>query len=218
MMRLFGFWRSMAAYRVRVALNLKGIAVEEIPIDLDGGEQLRPEYLAINPQGAVPALIEPGMPPLVQSMAILEYLEECYPVPSLLPRDPRGRARVRALAAVVASDTHPLFVPRVSTYLTTRGGFDAAAMRDWRITWIRRALSIIEAHLAGDPATGEFCHGGSVTFADICLASLGTVAKTFKFEITNVPTVTRILDRCEQLDAFARAHPSRQLGAPLASG
>lgn len=216
-MKLFGFWRSMAAYRVRVALNLKGIAVEEIPIDLDAGEQLRPEFLAINPQGAVPALIEPGMPPLVQSMAILEYLEERYPDPALLPRDPRGRARVRALAAVVASDTHPLIVPRVSTYLTTRGGFDAAAMRDWRIAWIRRGLSMIEAHLAGDPATGTFCHGDSVTFADICLASLGTVAKTFKFEITNAPTVTRILDRCEQLDAFARAHPSRQLGAP-ASG
>lgn len=211
---LYGFWRSMAAYRVRVALALKGVAVREIAIDLDAREQFAPDFLAVNPEGAVPALIEPGHPPLTQSMAILEFLEERYPEPPLLPADPHGRARVRSLAALVVSDTHPLIVPRVRTYLTAEAGFDDAAFRAWSAHWITRGLAAMEARLANAPATGAFCHGDSVTFADICLGNLGLAARTLRFDLGQTPTVARILDRCDALEAFAKAHPSRQLGAP----
>jgi maleylacetoacetate isomerase/maleylpyruvate isomerase len=211
---LYGFWRSMAAYRVRVALALKGLAAQEFPIDLDAGEQFAPDFLAVNPESAVPALIEPGQAPLTQSMAILEYLEERFPEPPLLPADLHGRARVRSLAALVVSDTHPLIVPRVRTNLTAEAGFDDAAFRAWSAHWITRGLATIEARLANDPATGAFCHGDGVTFADICLANLGLAARTLRFDLGQTPTVARILERCDALDAFAGAHPRRQLGAP----
>lgn len=209
--RLFGFRRSMAAYRVRVALHLKSIAFEETDIDLNAGEQLRPDFLSLNPEGAVPALIEPGEPALVQSAAILEYLDERFPLPPVLPADARGRARVRALAQLIVADTHPLLTPRVTGYLA-RHGFDNDELRAWSGTWIKRGLAAAEAHLARDRLTGTFCHGDSVTIADICLASLVTIARIFKFEMDGAPTVTRIVDRCETIDAFARAHPAN-LGA-----
>jgi maleylacetoacetate isomerase len=214
---LYGFWRSMAAYRVRVALALKGVAAREIAVDLDAGEQFAPDFLAVNPEGAVPALVEPGQPPLTQSMAILEYLEECYPQPPLLPADLYGRARVRSLAALVVSDTHPLIVPRVRTYLTVEAGFDDAAFRAWSAHWVTRGLAGMEARLANDRATGAFCHGDSVTFADICLANLGLAAHTLRFDLGQTPTVARILKRCDALEAFVGAHPNRQLGAPKPS-
>jgi maleylacetoacetate isomerase len=213
-LQLYGFWRSMAAYRVRVALGLKNIEVHEIPINLDQEEQLTPEFLAVNPEGAVPALLEPGQPPFTQSIAILEYLNERYPEPPLLPTDLRARARVRSLAALIVSDTHPLIVPRVRKYLMTRASFDGAAWRDWTIHWLTRGLSAIEARLAADPATGNFCHGNQVTIADICLASLLVVAKMNNFEAANIPTVQGIVGRCELLEAFAHANPKRQAGAP----
>jgi maleylacetoacetate isomerase len=204
----------MAAYRVRVALGIKGIEVREVPIDLDAGEQLAPEFLAVNPEGAVPALIEAGQAPLTQSMAILEYLEERYPKPPLLPTDLRARARVRSLAALIVSDTHPLIVPRVRKYLMSRAGFDDAAWLNWRTNWLTRGLTAMETRLAGDPATGAFCQGDQVTIADICLMSLVAVAKVLGFEADNVPTVRAIVARCEAIEAFARASPMRQAGAP----
>ena len=213
-LKLYGYWRSMAAYRVRVALNVKGISAREIAVDLDAGEQLSAEFLAVNPEGAVPALVVSGHPPLVQSNAILEFIEEQYPDPPLLPKDAYGRARVRSLVALVVSDTHPLIVPRVQRYLATKASFDSTALGKWQIHWIRHGLTTIEKRLASDDATGSFCHGDRVTLADICLASLATVVRMFKFDITDAPTVMRIVDRCETLDAFARAHPMRQLGAP----
>jgi maleylacetoacetate isomerase len=190
---LYGFWRSMAAYRVRVALALKGLAVHEIAIDLDAGEQFAPSFVAVNPEGAVPALIEPGHAPLTQSMAILEYLEERYPDPPLLPADLHGRARVRSLAALVVSDTHPLIVPRVRSYLTAEASFDDAAFRAWSAHWVTRGLTAMEARLASDPVTGAFCHGDNVTFADICLANLGLAARTLRFDLGQTPTVARII-------------------------
>jgi len=214
-LQLYAYWRSMAAYRVRVALGMKGIHVHEIPIDLDAGEQLAPEFLAVNPEGAVPALIEPGQPPLTQSIAILEYLDERYPEPPLLPTDLRARARVRSLAALIVSDTHPMIVPRVRKYLMARGGFDDAAWHNWRINWLMRGLTAMETRLAGDPATGTFCQGDQVTIADICLASLVAVAKVLNFEAADVPTVKSIVARCEEIEAFARANPMRQAGAPV---
>jgi maleylacetoacetate isomerase len=212
--QLYAYWRSMAAFRVRVALGLKGLAAREIPIDLDAGEQFDPAFLAVNPEGAVPALIEGEHPPLTQSFAILEYLDERFPEPPLLPNDLRDRARVRSLAALITSDTHPLIVPRVRNYLMTEAGFDAAKWRAWQLNWVTRGLTTIETRLARDPATGAFCHGDQVTIADICLASLTAGAKVFKFELSDIPTVARIVARCGEIDAFARANPMLQLGAP----
>ncbi len=212
--QLYGFWRSSATYRVRVALALKGLTAQETAIDLEKGEQFAPAFLAVNPQGALPALIEPGHAPLTQSTAILEYLEERFPQPPLLPADLHGRARVRSLAGLMASDTHPLVVPRVKKYLTGSGGFDDKAWRAWQVTWFTRGFQAMEARLAHDPATGAFCHGDTPTVADICLASVVAVRRVFKIEVPDIPTVDRITATCDALDAFARADPFRQAGAP----
>ncbi len=211
--QLYAFWRSSATYRVRVALNLKGVAVEETQIDLEAGQQLGDEFLAVNPQGAIPALVEAGHPPLTQSVAILEYLDERFPRPPLLPTDPYSRARVRSLAAMMASDTHPLVVPRVKKYLL-EAGFDDAAWRAWQVNWFTRGLQAMETRLASETATGTFCHGHIPGLADICLASIAAVARVFKIEVADIPTVERIVGSCEELDAFARASPALQVGAP----
>ena len=126
----------------------------------------------------------------------------------------RARARVRSLSALIASDTHPLIVPRVRSYLMSQARFDHNAWRAWAMHWVTRGVAAMETRLASDPATGAFCHGDQVTIADICLASLLAVAKVLKFDLRDIPTLTRILERCEQLDAFQRASPLRQLGAP----
>ncbi len=212
-LQLYAFWRSSATYRVRVALSLKGVAVEETQIDLDAGGQRDPAFLAINPMGAIPALVEPGQPPMTQSVAILEYLDERFPRPPLLPSDPYSRARVRSLAAMMAGDTHPLVVPRVRKYLTD-AGFDAAAWRAWQVNWLTVGLRAMEARLADEAATGTFCHGHTPGLADICLASIVVVTRVFKIEVPDIPTVERIVASCEELDAFARASPARQVGAP----
>ncbi|WP_158747069.1 maleylacetoacetate isomerase [Acidisphaera sp. L21] len=213
-MDLYGYWRSAATYRVRVALNLKGIGVHEIPIDLDKGEQDAPYFRAINPQGAVPALVEPGLPPLTQSLALLEYLEELHPHPALLPADPRGRARVRSLAAGIAADSHPLIVPRVRNYLMQREGFDATRWKAWQTQWFGEGLRTLEARLTTEPGTGKFCHGDMPTFADLCLMSCVIGVRVFKLDIGPTPTVDRIATACDELEAFARAHPKLQAGAP----
>jgi len=214
MIKMYGFWRSAASFRVRVALNLKGLAFEEEMIDIDAGVQYTPDYLALNPQAAVPSVVIDGGPPLTQSLAILEYLEETYPTPALLPADPRGRARVRALSLVWAADHHPLIVPRVRRYLAEAMGQDEAARTAWVKHWFREGLVAGEAKLAGDPATGRFCHGDAPTIADLCLISQAAGARGFKVEFSDLPTVSRIVETCLSLDDFARAHPLRQPGAP----
>ena len=217
---LFSFWRTSATYRVRVAFRLKGVLPQEHNINLDGGEQRGEAFLKINPLGAVPALLDhgPGQPatPLTQSLAILEFLEETYPAPALLPADAHGRARVRSLALMLAADTHPLITPRVKKYLTTAGNFDDAAWRAWQIHWFSAGLLALEQRLANEPGTGAFCHGDAPTLADICLASIVVVMRVFKIEVAAVPTVLRIMAACEQLDAFALSAPGRQAGAPPA--
>lgn len=213
---LYAYWRTSATYRVRVALAMKGVAAQERLVDIDAGEHLRPEFLAINPQGALPALVVEGHVPLTQSLAILEFLDEQYPQPALLPADAHGRARVRSLAATMASDTHPLIVPRVKKYLKEKAGFDDAAWRDWQTAWFTRGFADIEARLARDPATGTFCHGDTPTIADICLASVEAVARVFKIKVDGIPTVDRIVAACNALDAFANADPMVQVGAPPA--
>ena len=215
---LFSFWRTSATYRVRVAFNLKGVPRQERNVNLDAGEQRSEAFLKINPLGAIPALIdhEGGQAalPLTQSLAILEFLDESYPSPALLPADPHGRARVRSIAAMCVADTHPLITPRIKKYLTTEAHFDDAAWRAWQIHWFTTGLQAVEQRLAHDSATGRYCHGDSVTMADICLASIIVVMRVFKIEVPAIPTVDRIMAACEKLDAFAQAAPARQSGAP----
>ena len=213
--KLYGFWRSLATYRVRVALALKGAAAEEVSINLLQGRQHAPEYRAINPQGVVPALFVDAGPPLFQSMAILEYLEETRPQPALLPADARGRARVRGLAQIAVSDGHPLVTPRIRGYLEKELKVDEPARNRWLAHWTMQALEAIEAHLAGERETGRFCHGDAPTLADICVASqvIGAVSY-LNCDVKGVPTAMRIYGECVKLDAFERAHPFRQPDAP----
>ena len=214
-MKLYGFWRSLATYRVRVGLGLKGLRAEDISIDVLKGKQYTEEYLAVNPQGLVPALVlDEGGAPLFQSLAILEYLEETRAEPPLLPKDPRGRARVRGLSLIAAADGHPLVVPRVRAYLEKEMRQDEAARNRWLAHWTLRALEAIEAHLAKEKETGRFCHGNTPTIADICLASqmIGATAY-FNCDTKSVPTAMRIYNTCMDMDAFAAPHPLKQPGA-----
>jgi maleylacetoacetate isomerase len=212
---LFSFWRSSATFRVRVALNIKGISAREYNVNLDAGEQRNSDFLKISPLGALPALVEPGHAPLTQSLAILEYLEELQPLPPLLPKDLRGRARVRSIASMLAADTHPLVVPRVKKYLTGPGKFDDAAWRAWQIQWFGAGLGALEKRLASEPETGEYCHGDTPTMADITLASILAVTRVFKVVIPDTPTIDRIMANCDQHEAFVKAAPMRQAGAPV---
>ena len=212
-MDMYGFWRSQATFRVRVALNLKGIAYREIPINLDTGEQDAAGFRAINPMGGVPALMVDGTP-LTQSLAILEYLEETHPDPALLPPDPPGRARVRSLAAIAVSDAHPLIVPRVKRYLAEHAGFDASRWKAWQTQWFSAGLRGTEARLAGDASTGRYCHGDTPTIADICLAALAAGADTFGIDVADLPTVGRILAACRALPAFEKAKGIHQSDYP----
>ena len=214
-MKLYGFWRSLATYRVKVAMALKGIQAEEVSIDLLKGRQHDKDYVAVNPQAVVPSLVlDDGGPPLFQSLAILEYLEETKPQPPLLPKDPRGRARVRGLALIAAADGHPLVVPRIRNYLEKEMHADEPTRNRWLQHWTLQALEAIEAHLRGEKETGRFCHGSSPTMADICMAGqvIGAIGY-FKCDVSGVPTVMRIYEECMKLEAFAKAHPLKQPGA-----
>src|SRR5258706_5955435 len=191
-MKLYGFWRSLATYRVRVALGLKGIAAREISIDILRGKQFSEEYRALNPQSVVPALVLDAGAPLFQSLAILEYLEETQPQPPLLPDDARGRARVRGLSLIAAADGHPLIVPRIRAYLEKEMHQDEPSRNRWLAHWTLKALEAIEAHL-GEKETGRYCHGDAPTFADICLAGQVIAATSyFSCDVSNVPRAMRI--------------------------
>ncbi len=220
---LFAFWRTSATYRVRVALNLKGLTAHENLVDIDKNEQRSEDFLAINPLGAIPALVDHDherdaagneRAPLTQSTAILEYLEEVHPTPPLLPPDPYARARVRSLALMLAADTHPLITPRVKKYLTTEVKLDDAAWRAWQTRWFSTGLQAVERKLSRDRETGTFAHGDAVTMADICLASIVVVTRVFKIEVPGIPTIDRIMGACEKIEAFAKADPGKQEGAP----
>jgi maleylacetoacetate isomerase len=213
-MKLYGFWRSLATYRVRVALALKRIEAEQQYINLLQGVQHGDDYKAVNPQSVVPALVVDAGPPLFQSLAIIEYLEETCPEPPLLPKDPRGRARVRGLSMIVACDAHPLIVPRIRNYLEREMHLDEAARNRWLQHWTLKALEALEAHLANERETGRFCHGDTPTMADICLASQVFAAGYFDTPTTDVPTVKRIFDECMKIDAFDRSQPTKQPDAP----
>src|SRR5262245_49170230 len=213
-MKLYSFWRSLATFRVRIALNLKGLAPDVVNIDLMKGQQCDPGFRAVNPQMLIPALIEDDGRLLFQSLAILEYLDEVCPDPPLLPQEPQDRARVRALALIVACDAHPLIVPRVRNFLEHEFKLDEPARLKWIRHWFSEALVALETHLSRDPQTGRYCHGERVTMADICLVSHAVGAKLFDVDLAPYPTVGRIVDACLKEDAFARAHPLKQPGAP----
>ena len=213
-MKLFSFWRSLATYRVRIALNLKGLNAEVIEVNLMKGHQRDPQFRAINPMMAIPALVDGEGPALFESLAIIEYIDEVHPKPPLLPSDPKARARVRGLAQIVACDSHPLIVPRVREYLSAEFKVDETGVMKWAQHWHKAALSGLEQHLATEKDTGTYCQGEQITLADICLASQAAGANFFKVDLTPYPTVARIVATCMKNDAFARAHPLKQPGAP----
>jgi maleylacetoacetate isomerase len=214
MWTLYGHWRSLATMRVRIALALKGIPYEESIVDILGGEQFEPAFKAVNPQSVLPALVVDAGPPLVQSMAILEWLEEVQPSPALLPADPRGRARVRALCLMAAADSHPLLVPRVRARLASQFGADEAAIASWSIHFLEAALAAAEAHIARDPVPGAWVHGDAPGMADIVLYSLRAGHEQRGGTLEAWPNLARIFALCAADERFAAAHPLRQPGAP----
>lgn len=209
-MKLIGYFRSSAAYRVRIALNLKGVAVEHASRHLRKGEQRAPDYVAINPQKLVPALVLDSGEVLTQSLAILEYLEETHPQPPMLPRDPVGRARVRALALIPTADIHPIQNLRVMGYLREKFGQTEESAFGWSRHWIETGFDAYEASIANDPRTGAFSHGDSPTLADLCLIPQVFNAARFKVDMKRYPTIQRIYDSCMRLPAFDAAQPSKQ--------
>jgi maleylacetoacetate isomerase len=210
-MKLYSYFRSSAAYRVRIALDLKGLPYETVPVHLTrgGGEQLAPGYRKLNPQALVPVL-EDGALVLTQSLAIIEYLDETRPQVPLLPKDPVARARVRALALAVACDLHPLNNLRVLNYLTGPMGLTNDARQTWYRHWIAEGLGALEASLAGDRETGRFCHGDAPGLADCCLIPQLANAHRFKCDVAPYPTLLRIEANCQALEAFRRAAPEKQ--------
>jgi maleylacetoacetate isomerase len=215
-MKLYSFWRSLATYRVRIALNLKGIVPDEIiEVNLMKGQQREAEFRAVNPMMAIPAIVDGDGPVLFESLAIIEYLDETHPNPPLMPKDPRGRARVRGIAQVVACDSHPLIVPRVREYLEHQLKLDQPTVMAWCRHWHTQALTALETHLKGKE-TGKFAHGDQVTLADICIASQAAGAKFFNVDTAPFPNFARVAEACQGIDAFARAHPLKQPGAPAA--
>ena len=216
-LRLYGYWRSSAAYRVRIALNLKQLPYEQVPVHLvrDGGEQHRPEFRALNPQGTVPVL-QDGERSIRQSLAIIEYLDELHPDPPLLPSTARDRARVRAIAQAVACDIHPLNNLRVMQYLERELGVAADARSDWMRHWMAQGLEAIEAMLVGHPSTGDFCEGEMPSLADCCLVPQLYNARRFALDLSRYPSLLRIEANCQALDAFRAALPEAQPDAPPA--
>ncbi|MEY4729511.1 MAG: hypothetical protein RL020_669 [Pseudomonadota bacterium] len=212
-MKLYDYWRSSAAYRVRIALNLKNLPYQSIPIHLLNDEQREPAYRAINPQGFVPMLVD-GEHSLAQSLAIIEYLDETRPAPPLLPTAPVERARVRAIALVVACDIHPLNNKRILDYLRAPLGHDKASVENWYKHWVDEGLQTLEKMLAGNKQTGKFCHGDQITLADICLVPQVANALRFACPLENYPSVRRIYAACLQHPAFDKAQPDRQADAP----
>ena len=208
-MKLYGFSRSSAAFRVRIALNLKGLAYEDEFIHLRRGEQRGSEYLAVNPQGLVPAFEADGHT-LIQSMAIIEYLDETHPEPPLLPHDPGGRARVRAMAEIVACDIHPINNLRVLRYLHGPLGHDQPVIETWYNHWIAAGFEALERLLVGDRRSGAFCHGDTPGLADIALVPQAVNSERYNLDLSPYPTVSRIYANCMRLDAFGAAHPNNQ--------
>lgn len=210
-MKLYNYFRSSASYRVRIALNLKGLGYDYLPVHLrrNGGEQLAPAFRARNPHALVPVL-ETGSHQLTQSLAIIEYLDETHPDPPLLPGAALDRARVRALALDVACEIHPLNNLRVLAYLERELGTSGEAKAAWYRHWVALGLGALETQLAGNSQTGQFCHGDRPTLADCCLVPQLYNARRFNCDLTSYPTLRAIELNCNALPAFRDAAPENQ--------
>ena len=212
MLKLYTYFRSSAAFRVRIALNLKGLAYDPLFVHLPKGEHRGPEYAAVDPQALLPTLVD-GERALSQSLAIIEYLEETRPEPPLLPADAAGRARVRSLSLLVACEIHPLNNLRTLQHLKRALGQDEEQINAWYRHWIADGFAKLEADLNRDKSsggTGKFCHGDLPTMADCCLVPQVFNAKRYSADLGPYPTLLRIFDACMKLEAFDRAQPSKQ--------
>jgi maleylpyruvate isomerase len=210
-MKLYTYFRSSAAYRVRIALNLKGLQYDAIPVHLlrGGGEQLQEQYRSINPSGLVPAFQDDYIT-LTQSMAILEYLEDAYSKVPIMPKDATERARVRELAQIIACDIHPVNNLRVLRYLKHELGVSDEQKNEWYRHWLVSGLEVLEKHLARDPSAGPLCHGHTPTIADCLLVPQVFNAQRHGIEVSGYPNISRINAQCVQIPAFVAAHPSNQ--------
>ena len=210
-LRLYTYWRSSAAYRVRIALAVKGLPYESVPRHLlrDGGQHRQADYLATNPQGLIPALEHDGHV-VTQSLAICEYLDEVFPQPPLLPADPRGRAAVRAMALAIACDIHPLNNLSVQQYLRTELGQRDDGVTRWAQHWIARGFAALEQLLARHSTDGRYCYGDTVTLADACLVPQVYNARRVQVDLGSYPRLTAVARHLEALPAFAAARPEAQ--------
>ncbi|WP_213764773.1 maleylacetoacetate isomerase [Caballeronia sp. dw_19] len=210
-MKLYSYFRSSAAYRVRIALNLKGLAYEYAPIHLlrDGGQQLKPDYRELNPDGIVPTFID-GDNVLTQSLAIIEYLEETHPEPTVLPGTPLDRAFIRSVALQIACEIHPIDNLRVLKYLKHTLKVAGEAKDAWYQHWLESGFESLEKRLANDSRVGRLCFGDTPTLADLCLVPQVYNARRFNIDMSRYPTIERIADHAAQIDAFARAAPGQQ--------
>ena len=209
-MKLYTFFRSSAAFRVRIALNLKGLAYEPLPVSLPKGTHREPQYARVNPQALVPTLVTDDGSELAQSLAIMEFLEETHPNPPLLPKEPKARARVRSLADLIACEIHPLNNLRTLQYLRRSLGQNEEQINTWYRYWIADGLAKLEASLVNTKGTGKFCQGDTPGMADCCLVPQIFNAKRYECGLAPYPTGMRIFDTCMKLEAFERAQPSRQ--------
>ena len=207
-MKLFGYWRSSATYRVRIALNLKDLDYEYVPVNLLKGEQISPQHLARNPQGLVPALVTDDGDVITQSLAIMEYLDDAYPNQPLLPKEATPRAHARAIAATIACEAQPFMNLRIQNYLKNEGGFDKNAMTAWLNAWpggaMGAAQKLVEQH------GGDYCVGDTPSIADCCLVPQWFAASRFGVDLSGFKKLEEIFDRCSALPAFENAHPLNQ--------
>ena len=208
--QVYGFWRSIASFRVRVALRLKGLPFEEIPIDILSGEQFKPGYEAVNAERVVPTFIHDGHS-VFQSLAIIEYLDDLQPTPRLIPQDAKERAYARSLALMTIADAHPLVVPRVRNHLAKAFGADAKAIEGWGKHWTTEGLATYERLLARR-APAPFALGADLGLADICIAGQVVGAHFLKLELSAFPMVSHLAGRCFEMPAFATSHPFEQPG------
>jgi maleylacetoacetate isomerase len=213
--QIYGFWRSIASFRVRVALRLKGLPFEETPIDILSGEQFEAGYEAVNAERVVPTFIHDGHS-VFQSLAIIEYLEDIQPKPRLIPQDPKERAYARSLALMTIADSHPLLVPRVRNHLAKTFGADAKAIEEWGKHWTTEGLATYERLLARR-APAPFALGVEPGLADICIAGQVVGAHYLKLDLNAFPIVSRLADRCFEMPAFATSHPFEQPGFKTAA-
>ena len=211
-MKLFGYWRSSASYRVRIALALKNLEYDYEPVNLLEGAQRSDAYLAKNPHGLVPALETDDGALLTQSLAIMEYLEEAHPEPSILPGDAAARANTRAIAATIACEAQPLMNLRIQTYLKKEGGFSDERLSDWRNRWPGGAMAAVEKFIEG--TAGAYCMGDTPTIADCCLVPQFYAAKRFGLDTSGFKLLNEIHERCSKHPAFEKAHPENQPDAP----